>query len=84
MPVEFDTKKAVRGRNLIHSTSRYRDSNNDMGSVLLDLLHYAKLGGLKFEEELDWARKAFDEDITILQDYERRVEALCQPRRDRE
>lgn len=55
-------KSVSRGRNLVHSNERYRNSQNSLGDVLLDLIHWAKADGIDWESELDWAKQAYQED----------------------
>ena len=60
--IRYDRKRAARAMAIVHATSRYRDSNNDLGSVLLDLMHFAAQEGINFDREVDWARNAMIED----------------------
>lgn len=64
--MDFDLKRALRGLNMVHSTERYKSSLDNLGDALLDLIHYAHREGRDFEKELEWARKAYVEDIEIL------------------
>lgn len=56
-------KRSLRGARIIHSNERYGNNNDNIGDVLLDLLHYARQNGKDFEAELTFARKALKEDI---------------------
>lgn len=60
--IRYDRKRAARATAIVYATSRYRDSNNDLGSVLLDLMHFAAQEGINFDREVDWARNAMIED----------------------
>lgn len=56
--------KAVnRGMGIVNSTERYKNSQNSVGDVLLDLLHYSRHSGVDFQKELNFAQNAFKEDI---------------------
>lgn len=57
------TKQSSRGRSIVHSTERYKNSQNSLGDVLLDLMHFASQDGIDFDEELNAARQYFDEDL---------------------
>jgi hypothetical protein len=54
--------RALRGLSIVHSNERYKNSNDNLGDVLLDLLHYAKREGKDFGKELAFALNAFVED----------------------
>jgi hypothetical protein len=54
--------RALRGLSIVHSNERYKNSNDNLGDVLLDLLHYAKREGKDFGKELNFALNAFVED----------------------
>lgn len=58
----FDANRAARGRTIVCASSRRRNSNDNIGDVLLDLMHYAAQRGKDFEAELAFARRAFAED----------------------
>jgi hypothetical protein len=55
-------KKATRGRNLVHSTERYKECTDNLTDVLCDLMHYATADGRNFEKELEKARQLYKMD----------------------
>lgn len=60
--VSIRIRRANRGAAIVHTNERYKNNNDNLGDVLLDLLHYADFEGKDFEKELEFARKAFEED----------------------
>lgn len=66
-PIEIDLndiarRKAGRGRQIVHTTERYKNCNDNLADVLLDLMMYAAADGKDFEKELETARRWFKQD----------------------
>lgn len=59
----FNAKAAKRGRTAVHSNSRYKESKNSVGDMLVDLLHLCASEGIDFGKELSFAFRAHGEDI---------------------
>ena len=63
MSSPFFPKQVNRGMAIVNSTERYKNSQNSVGNVLLDLLHYCRHIGVDFGKELEFAKDAFQQDI---------------------
>jgi hypothetical protein len=58
-----DNSRLVRrGMHIVHSDERHKDSNDNLGDVLLDLMHYAEWYGRDFGKALEYASNALSED----------------------
>ena len=49
---EVNGRRAARGRAIVHTNERYGNNTDDLGNVLLDLMHYARVDGRDFAKEL--------------------------------
>lgn len=58
----FSVNRACRGMKAVHTNERHRDSKDNLGDLLLDLMHYAQQAGKDFQQELRYAFRAFTED----------------------
>lgn len=67
MKIDPDVRRRIvlRGTAIVHETKRYEENKDNLGDVLLDLLHYADENCRDFEKELAWARKAYAEDMGL-------------------
>lgn len=66
---EVNGRRAARGRAIVHTNERYGNNTDDLGNVLLDLMHYARVDGRDFAKELAFAEKAYSED-TATEEFE--------------
>ena len=57
------TRQVNRGRSIVHSTERYKNYQNSLADVLLDLMHWARQDGIDFDDELASAREYLIEDM---------------------
>ena len=61
---DMQVRRAMDAMRALHTNARYTANKNNIGDLILDLMHYAAIEGKDFEKELAFARTAFTEDTS--------------------